>query len=194
MSAHFMKNPYPIHYTRDEYRNEYLVSPDWKKKRLIVLERDEVCRICDVTVSHDVHHITYDRIPFENLETDLIGICRPCHNKIHSWHLLTKCRSVKKIRSLISMMKTKFEIDDLFISKMNGLPINSKKKMSSLFKKNVHSFESLRGVMVTFRTYLDIRDLIKTARKKFKSKKLGFKINKPQNSFLGHGGWSRKIL
>lgn len=78
-----MSSKHRIHYSRYEYRNEYLRSPEWRAKSSAILTRDKICRICEMSPSTDAHHLTYDRISFENLDTDLIGVCRKCHNTIH---------------------------------------------------------------------------------------------------------------
>lgn len=63
----------------------YLRSNRWRKKRQKVLERDgHMCQNCGCDVSQfaDVHHKTYKRLYRERL-SDLITLCRSCHNKIH---------------------------------------------------------------------------------------------------------------
>jgi len=70
-----------IHFSRQEYRNEYLKSPQWKIKRDIIIDKNPFCAFCPAK-SWDVHHLTYERICFE-WESDLCAVCRKCHNKIH---------------------------------------------------------------------------------------------------------------
>lgn len=72
---------------KDKY-DAYMKSDEWKKVRLLVLERDGyVCRCCNrnsdqTTLS--VHHSTYKALynETEHLE-DLITLCRFCHSGIH---------------------------------------------------------------------------------------------------------------
>ena len=90
-------NKYGIHYSRKEYREEYLRSPEWAEKRKVILERDKICVCCKTNKATDPHHVTYKRIPFENLQTDLVGICRQCHQKIHRHAYLSKAGNIKKL-------------------------------------------------------------------------------------------------
>ena len=60
----------------------YLRSPKWKKLREKVLERDEhQCRTCASSDELHVCHRTFERIYHEKL-SDLITLCRPCHDAI----------------------------------------------------------------------------------------------------------------
>lgn len=64
------------------YRDEYLKSDEWKEKRKRILERDQGnCRCCGQK-ANDIHHITYARV-YREKDTDLIAVCRNCHEKIH---------------------------------------------------------------------------------------------------------------
>ena len=69
---------------RDYYRNVYLKSDDWKRKRFIVLRRDNWrCVYCGARAT-EVHHKRYakKRIGKEPIKW-LVSICRSCHNYIH---------------------------------------------------------------------------------------------------------------
>jgi len=68
---------------RDYYRNVYLKSDAWQRKRYVVLKRDNwTCRKCGAPAT-DVHHERYARkIGTEPIKW-LIAICRPCHVEIH---------------------------------------------------------------------------------------------------------------
>ena len=67
---------------------EYLLSKEWKSKRLKILQRSGgVCEICNTKRAYQVHHITYKRVYKENL-SDLIAICGICHQAEHN--LLTE--------------------------------------------------------------------------------------------------------
>jgi len=69
---------------RDYYRNEYLKSEAWKRKRYVVLRRDNWrCVICGARATQ-VHHKRYARnIGKEPIEW-LISVCGPCHDTQHS--------------------------------------------------------------------------------------------------------------
>lgn len=77
------KDYYNDNYSQySKYRN-YLNSDSWKKKRQLVLERDEnICQECKEKPAEDVHHLTYENLENEKL-SDLLSVCRECHIKIH---------------------------------------------------------------------------------------------------------------
>lgn len=63
----------------------YLKSAAWKKKReeRITIDNHH-CAKCLVNASHlEVHHKTYARIGDEDVESDLIALCGPCHRAVH---------------------------------------------------------------------------------------------------------------
>jgi len=68
---------------RDYYRNVYLKSDAWQRKRQLVLKRDNyTCVHCGKPAT-DVHHERYARkIGREPIQW-LVAICRPCHVSIH---------------------------------------------------------------------------------------------------------------
>lgn len=64
--------------------NEYLYSNEWRTIRGSILSRDlESCLNCGDTASLQVHHITYDNVGQE-LNEDLITLCKSCHIEIHN--------------------------------------------------------------------------------------------------------------
>jgi len=65
---------------RDYYRNEYLKSDDWKRKRFVVLKRDNWrCIYCGAPATQ-VHHKKYAKrnIGKEPIEW-LVSVCNSCH-------------------------------------------------------------------------------------------------------------------
>lgn len=84
-------NLYVKHAQRDEawnrdfkqrYRN-YLRSDEWREKRTKVLKRCKgICEACAESEATQVHHLTYENV-FEEPLFDLVGICAPCHKKLH---------------------------------------------------------------------------------------------------------------
>src|SRR5579863_3509183 len=69
---------------RDFYRNVYLKSDEWQRKRYVVLRRDNWrCVYCGKPATQ-VHHKKYARYnigkePIEWLES----VCKDCHDSIH---------------------------------------------------------------------------------------------------------------
>lgn len=69
---------------RDYYRNVYLKSEAWQRKRYVVLKRDSwTCVYCG-TKATQVHHTRYAKwqIGKEPIEW-LVSVCRSCHERIH---------------------------------------------------------------------------------------------------------------
>ena len=62
--------------------NEYLKSEKWADKRKKILKRDPLCQACLESKSQQVHHLTYDHAGDEFM-FELMGVCIPCHKKIH---------------------------------------------------------------------------------------------------------------
>lgn len=68
----------------NEQYTPYLQSSKWIKKRDLVLKRDDyICQACLSNKATQVHHLTYQNV-FDEPLFELISICKPCHDKIHS--------------------------------------------------------------------------------------------------------------
>lgn len=61
--------------------NAYLKSPEWQKKRLLVIKRDKECQSCLSAPATQVHHLTYKHVYKEPL-FELVGVCKTCHDQI----------------------------------------------------------------------------------------------------------------
>ena len=69
---------------RNYYRNDYLKSEAWQRKRYVVLKRDNWrCVYCGAKATQ-VHHKRYAKynIGKEPIEW-LVSVCENCHNSIH---------------------------------------------------------------------------------------------------------------
>jgi len=69
---------------RRDYYRDYLKSDEWKRKRYVVLKRDNWrCVYCGGRASQ-VHHTKYARynIGREPIEW-LVSVCKDCHESIH---------------------------------------------------------------------------------------------------------------
>lgn len=69
---------------RDYYRNEYLKSDEWRRKRYVVLQRDNWrCVYCGARATQ-VHHKRYAR---KNIGKEpiswLVSVCNSCHESQH---------------------------------------------------------------------------------------------------------------
>lgn len=70
---------------RKYYRNEYLKSEDWKRKRYLVLKRDNWrCVYCGAPATQ-VHHKKYAKrnIGREPIKW-LVSVCKTCHESRHN--------------------------------------------------------------------------------------------------------------
>ena len=74
------------HEWRPDNYNERMARPDWGEKRQERLQIDDyMCQTCCHDGSNwplEVHHKTYERFGNENVLTDLITLCRQCHNAV----------------------------------------------------------------------------------------------------------------
>jgi 5-methylcytosine-specific restriction endonuclease McrA len=69
---------------REYYRNDYLKSEAWQRKRYVVLKRDNWrCVFCGGKATQ-VHHKRYAKynIGKEPIEW-LVSVCKSCHDKQH---------------------------------------------------------------------------------------------------------------
>jgi 5-methylcytosine-specific restriction endonuclease McrA len=82
----FLKEFFTSRRTRRKnyYRNVYLKSDEWKRKRYIVLKRDDwKCTYCGLKATQ-VHHKRYlkNKIGKEPIDW-LVSVCHNCHQKLH---------------------------------------------------------------------------------------------------------------
>lgn len=68
------------------YRFIYLKSEKWQAVRLEALVREKArCQICGKeSISNDAHHIWYPDSIWDTRSEQLVVLCRPCHEFIHS--------------------------------------------------------------------------------------------------------------
>ena len=66
-----------------KYRS-YLKSDAWKRKRYVVLKRDNwTCQECGAKAT-EVHHLKYAKYQIGKEPIDwLVSLCSPCHRKKH---------------------------------------------------------------------------------------------------------------
>lgn len=69
---------------RNYYRNVYLKSENWQRKRALVLKRDNyVCNYCKGRAT-EVHHLRYAKWQIGKEPIDwLVSVCRSCHEAQH---------------------------------------------------------------------------------------------------------------
>tara|TARA_Y100000310_G_scaffold342834_1_gene447775 strand:- start:1858 stop:2340 length:483 start_codon:yes stop_codon:yes gene_type:complete len=60
--------------------HKYMASRAWAIKREAVKKRAEgICERCRDANLRDIHHLTYENLGAEYVDSDLLGVCRPCH-------------------------------------------------------------------------------------------------------------------
>jgi hypothetical protein len=78
-----------------ERYQKYLASREWWTKRMAVMERcGGNCERCHSYPVDAVHHLTYIR-KYDELLTDLQGICKACHDFIHARSNVDPCDPVQ---------------------------------------------------------------------------------------------------
>lgn len=66
-----------------EWYNEYLLTPEWKQRRSLVMRRaNGICEGCLSANAIHVHHTNYAHVGDELL-FDLVALCEGCHSKAH---------------------------------------------------------------------------------------------------------------
>jgi len=68
---------------RKEYYADYLKSDDWRRKRFVVLRRDNwTCQYCGAKAT-EVHHKRYARNIGREPIHWLVSLCKQCHRNQH---------------------------------------------------------------------------------------------------------------
>lgn len=67
---------------RDEY-NEYLKSPSWIAFRDSIMDSKPDCQRCENRAATDLHHVIYRHELSLVRATDVLPLCRTCHNAAH---------------------------------------------------------------------------------------------------------------
>ena len=70
---------------REYYRNVYLKSDDWRRKRYVVFRRDNWrCVYCGAPAT-EVHHKKYAKYNIGREPIDwLVSVCKSCHDSMHN--------------------------------------------------------------------------------------------------------------
>ena len=69
-----------------------LNRPEWKARRLQIIERDGgKCTSCGSESNLHVHHISYSAlVPWESPSSELTTLCRRCHRLVHKKKFVSK--------------------------------------------------------------------------------------------------------
>ena len=175
---------YKVKYNRQEYREEYLKSDEWKSLRAIVMNSKPQCQCCSAPAS-DVHHMVYRNL-VDIKVTDLLPVCRSCHDTIHKaidcQYISQNPNDIDSIREntlgILNDEKynewkewynTKHYISDDEIKIISELQSFVIKKISALARKNIW-YNNLSEIKFTGSQILKIRKIIETALYRRKNK------------------------
>ena len=124
---------------------DYINSEAWFKKRDEAFAfHGKSCKKCGRTNTLHVHHKTYSNFKNENIESDLIPLCRGCHKRVHKFckknglHLfigtdefLKKVPQPKKLRKLLKKRR-RFERENNYkykwVPRSKDIPVEEQKK------------------------------------------------------------------
>jgi hypothetical protein len=167
-----------VKYTRKEYREEYLQSEEWKSLRTTIMDAGPNCQCCDQKAT-DVHHLVYRNIVDIKI-TDLLPVCRNCHDLIHQairdgW-ISQEIKDLEDIKQKTLNIKNdeqykehaKWLAEKHILDKedrdailyLQGFVIQ---KISALVRKNVWH-DKLEEMKFTGRQILSIKEIIKVAK------------------------------
>lgn len=165
---------YNVKYTRKEYREEYLNSEEWISLRNTILNSEPNCQCC-FKKANDVHHMVYRNLVDIKI-TDLIPVCRNCHNLIHEairdkWISqdvkdleLIKSKTLninndEKYKNFREFLENKHFLSPVEIQAIKNLQGFILQKISGLVKRNVWH-DKISGMKFSGRQILQIRSII----------------------------------
>lgn len=63
---------------------DYLKSEDWRERRKeLMILADNICSQCGAKATQ-LHHLNYNNLGFEELDVDVVALCKDCHKEMHS--------------------------------------------------------------------------------------------------------------
>ena len=108
--------------------SDKLKNPQWQKKRLEILQRDEwTCRWCgEKEVSLHVHHVKYKKgkQPWESDNNDLITVCEYCHESEHLYRLEAENSLINELKKYNHSFITEYMIFLHVIETMTPYPVD----------------------------------------------------------------------
>lgn len=149
-----------VKYTRQEYRNEYLKSPEWVELRSKVMTPGIMCRKCKTEKATDPHHMRYRNI-VDVQPSDLVPLCRKCHELIEEAKEIGILRKEHSFPELMEITRQKMDsrskrksskttITAVIIQSIERLNPNGKKLISGILKMSLpNDLLKLDGMKVT---------------------------------------------
>lgn len=171
-----------VKYTRKEYREEYLNSEEWKNLRNTIMSSEPDCQCCGKKAS-DVHHMTYRNIVDIKL-TDLLPVCRSCHDYIHEaikdeWisqrpqdieEITSKTVNILKddeYKKHAEWLKTKHFLDGAIMDNLLKYGVDVMRRLSGLLKKHVW-YDTISSMKFTGRQIEKIKEVIQISKQRKK--------------------------
>ena len=181
------------------YRKEFLSSPVWIEFRNTILATSPPCSRCGAEGKVDLHHVIYRKDIYDVRASDVLPLCRKCHNLVHrairvgilsttnprsknkkrinkeKWritHLDSKTVSARE-----SYLRTKRSLTQREIDKILNCDYRAQQRIRGLFK--VSNFESIENMRFTNRTIDKAISLYKKRDQKYGLEK--YKRPKPKS-------------
>jgi hypothetical protein len=118
--------------SKHRYRFVFLRSEKWKAVRLQALANQKAqCRLCGYeSIANDAHHLYYPASVWDTDPSDLVILCRPCHELIHRILIIQNNRKTRKSSALADLKQIAAAIsewkDDCELWKGEARKLNKK--------------------------------------------------------------------
>ena len=91
--------------SKHRYRFVFLRSEKWKNVRIEALANQKAkCKICGFeSISNDAHHIYYPPSVWDTDPSDLVILCRPCHELVHAVLNIQHNRKTQKSSAMMDL-------------------------------------------------------------------------------------------
>jgi hypothetical protein len=183
------KNIHKTNFTRKEYREDYLKSPEWAKLRNTILFSKPDCQCCESVQAQDVHHLVY-RNWVDVTIADLMPVCRKCHDYIHIAikdgfikqipeqleHIRVATKTIwanEELKDFLKWAREKHRLskEELKIIDEDRFTHFAIKRISGLLKKSVQ-YHNIKEMKFTGRQILQIRKILATTKWRARQKNL----------------------
>lgn len=150
-----------VRYNSREYREEYLKSEHWKTLRGYIVKSGVMCFKCQQKPATDAHHLRYRNIVDVKI-SDLVPLCRPCHELVEeakdvglikSYHTPRRVLSVtrEKIEARKKRLSGLFPIPTSFIGRILSHGPDCHKVVFGIIKRTIQHPSEWHDILVTGR-------------------------------------------
>ncbi len=179
--------------TREEYRNEFLKSEEWKMLRSSFLKtKDGKCERCN-NAGNDVHHLEYKFLSSHDKQIKrLMLLCRNCHQLTHKAIDCGLLKFPHHKNQVIDLTEDKIKKKFSYLRKKHLI---SMMLISEIIKGTYHGVKMSCGILkITESTFRSIPTNLKATQDQInhlewiaKTKPLAFKTKKPERNFFQSG-------